>query len=377
MARLHPAVDHGTPRADLDDAVAALSARAAAATDDEMLVGVLRIVAMVSARGCDAHTGAYVWGGGAYPVDSLPLRLWAFEEGMVVVDALPPYRELIGWRIDAMGGHSIREVLAAVDPLVPRDNDMTVRLLEPRFVLIPQVLRGLGIVGPGPVTVALSRGSERRDVAVSPIALSEYNAWAGTYGLYPPAQNDVLYLSRMSDALWWRALDDGGLMYVQYNRVDRLPQSTLGDLRVALRSAGVDKVVVDVRLNTGGEVSAVDPMVDVFRDAAIDRPGHLFVVTGRNTFSATALFVARIDATTSAIVAGEPMSGCPTSYGNARSLTLSYTGISVSVATLLEVGVSADDRRPTIQPELPARLSLAAWLAHEDPVLAAVRAYRP
>ena len=98
MARLHPALDHGVSRGELDAAAAKLAASAPALTDDQLLVGVMKIVAMVSAGGCDAHTGAYVWGGGMYAVDSLPLRLWAFDEGLVVVDALSPYRKLIGWR---------------------------------------------------------------------------------------------------------------------------------------------------------------------------------------------------------------------------------------------------------------------------------------
>lgn len=104
-------------------------------------------------------------------------------------------------------------------------------------------------------------------------------------------------------------------------------------------------------------------------------PSSAFVITGRNTFSAAALFLARVDAGTSAIVTGESMSGCPTAYGNARSLTLEHSGLVVSVSTLLEIGTTADDRHPTIEPDVPARLSLAAWNAREDPALAAVRAY--
>ena len=376
MARLHPALDHGISRGELDAAAAKLAASVPASTDDELLVGVMKIVAMVSADGCDAHTGAYVWGGGTYAVDSLPLRLWLFDEGMVVVDALPPYRELIGWRIDTVNKRAMADVIAAVTPLVPRDNDTTIRLLLPRFVIIPQVLRGVGIAGAGPIDVGLTRGQEHRDLAIAPVPMREYNAWAGMYGLHPPSDPAVLYLSRMNDALWWRELD-GSLLYVQYNSVERMAQSVLADLRTALRAPGIETVVVDIRLNTGGEVSGIDPMVDLFKDPAVDRPGHFFVITGRNTFSAASMFLARIDAGTSAIVTGESMAGCPTTYGNDRSLTLEHSGLVVSVSTLFEIGASAADRRPTIEPELPARWSLAAWMARDDPALAAIRAYRP
>lgn len=377
MARLHPALDHGTTRADLDTAAAALSGRAPTATDDEMLVGVLRVVAMVSAQGCDGHTGAYVWGDGSYHVESLPLRLWYFDEGIVVIDALPPYRELIGWRIDTINGRSMQEVLAAVEPIVPRDNEATVRLLIPRFLLIPEILRGLGIAGSGPVRLALSRGADHREIPMTSMPMRDYNAWAGAYGLFLPSDPDVLYLSRLSDTLWWRSLEDGAVLYVQYNRVDRLPQASLESLRSALHAPGIDKVIVDIRHNFGGEVSAVDPMVKLFEDPVVDRPRHLFVITGRNTFSAAGLFLARLDASTSALVVGEPMAGCPTAFGNARPFALPFSGISVSVSTVLEVGVSAEDHRSTIEPELPSRLSLDAWLKRDDPALASIRGYRP
>jgi len=377
MARLHPELDHGTTRADLDAAVATLSERAPTATDDEMLVGVLRIVAMVSARGCDAHTGAYVWGDGSYQVESLPLRLWYFDEGIIVIDALAPYRDLVGFRIDMVNGRSMQEVLAALEPLVPRDNEATVHLLIPRFLLIPEILRGLGIVGAGPIRLGLSRGADHREIAMTSIPMREYNAWAGTYGLFLPSDPDVLYLSRIGEALWWRSLEAGAVLYVQYNRVDLLPQASLDSLRAALHAPGIDKVIVDIRHNFGGEVSAVDPIVKLFEDPIVDRPGHLFVITGRNTFSAAGLFLARLDARTSALIVGERMAACPTAFGNARRFTLPFTGISVSVSTLLEIGVSAQDRRSTIEPELPSRLSLDAWLKREDPALESIRGYRP
>jgi len=378
MGRLHPALEHSVSRSDLEMAAARLSSQIPTASDDQLLVGLIRIVAMVSSKGCDAHTGLYVWGEQTYAVDSLPLRLWWFDEGVYVVDALEPYRDLIGSTIEGIGTRRMSDVLAAIEPLVPRDNDMTVRLLMPRFLLIPQLLRGLGLIGPGSVDLSLSSGTGRAlTVAVKPIAMREYNAWAGAYGLHLPADASVPYLSRIDDALWWQSLDGGATLFVQYNRVDRLPLSTVESLRSALHAPGVINVIIDARHNYGGEVTAATQLLDLMKDPAVDRPGHLFVITGRNTFSATGIFVARADAETSAVVVGESMSGCPTAYGNARSLDLPKTGLSVSVATLLEVGVSADDTRPTIAPELSARLTPAAWLARRDPALEAIRAYRP
>src|SRR4051794_34537881 len=145
MDALHPQLDHGVPLGELNAAAAELATQAATASDDELLDGVMRVAAMVSREGCDAHTGAYVWGSTGYPLNSLPLRLWLFDDGAHIVDALDSYRPLIGGRIVTIGGMPVDEVIERLKPLIPRDNDWTVRLLTPRYLLMPQVLAGIGV----------------------------------------------------------------------------------------------------------------------------------------------------------------------------------------------------------------------------------------
>lgn len=378
MAAIHPNLFHGTSRTDLEARVAALWARVPTATDDELMVGVLRIVALVSAAGCDGHTGAFVWGTGTYPVDSLPLRLWLFDDDLVVVDALPPYADLIGLRVDAIESHPTADVLAFIDPLVPRDNAQTVRLVTPRFVLIPQVLRGLGLADEGPISLVLSsQGSASRTVDVDPLPMATYNAWAGPYGLHLPVDPDVHYLARIDDALWWELLPDGETLYVQDNRVDHLPDSQLNQLKVALADPEVARVVLDIRHNYGGELSALDPVAALFRDRIVDQPDRLFVIIGRNTFSAGSLLVARLERDTQAVFVGETMGGCPTLYGNSSDLELPFSGIVISVAGDLAVGVDPADTRQTIEPDVEAVLTLEEWAAGRDPALEAIVGVAP
>jgi hypothetical protein len=378
MDRIHPDLTHGVSRQDLDAAVDDLIATIPSATDDQLMTGVLRIVAMVSADGCDAHTGAFVWGTGTYPVDSLPLRLWLFGDEVVIVDALAPYESLVGSRIDTIDGLSIAEVIGDVTPLIPRDNDQTVRLLLPRYLLIPQVLRGLGIAGDGDVTLGLTDAAgASQPIDVEPIPMAAYNAWAGPYGLHLPADPDVLYLSRIDDAAWWARLPEAETLFVQWNRVDHLPLQTTRDLRDALADPALARVVLDLRHNYGGEVSAMEAMLDVFTDPVVNQPGRLYVITGRNTFSAASLFVARIDRDTDAELVGEPMGGCPTLYGNSSDVTLPFSGIVVSVAGMLEIGASADDGRRTILPDIPVELTREEWAQGSDPALGRITTFVP
>jgi len=375
MAAIHPDLAHSVSRAELDAAAAALAATIGTATDDELMVGLLRIVAMVSRAGCDAHTGAYIWGSGTYPVDSLPLRLWLFpgEDGdqVVIVDALPPYESLVGSRIDSIEGHQVAEVLAAIGPIVPRDNAQTVRLLTPRFLLIPQVLRGLGLADGGPVSLSVlaADGTTPSAPIVESIPMAEYNAWAGAYGLHLPADPDVRYLARIDDALWWEVLDDGETLYVQYNRVDRLPTTQVAELETALAAPAITRVLLDIRHNFGGELSALNEITPVLVGAARGEADRLFVIIGRNTFSAGSLLAARLERDAGATLFGEPTGGCPTIWSDPSDVALPWSGITVSVAGDTAVGVDPNDPRLTVEPDVDATLGVDEWLDGLDPAL--------
>ena len=379
LERIHPNPFHGTSKADMESAVAALVAEAPTRSDDQLMAGVARIASLVSAKGCDGHTGVYVWGTGTFPVESLPLRLWLFGDDLVIVDALPPHQDLIGARIETIEGHPIDEVRELLDPLIPRDNAQTVRLLTPRYLLIPQVLRGIGLANDSSVRFRFTLGGESREVDLASIPMEDYNNWAGPYGLHlplPPGHPDVRWQARVDDDLWWEMLLDGETLYVQYNRVEFLG-SNVTDLGVALKAPGVTRVVLDLRNNFGGEVRPLDTMVELFGDPAVDQPGKLFVITGRNTFSAATMLAARLEAQTGAVFIGEPMGGCPTFYGNVVELPLIHSGLSILISSTFEVGADANDTRQSIELDAQAELTQEEWAAGEDPAMAVILVATP
>ncbi len=373
LERLHPDPFHTTSKADLERAVAALDDAATSLDDDGLLVGLMRVVALVSAEGRDAHTGLYAWGEGEYPLTSLPLRLWVFDDGVHVVAALPPYEDLVGARIEAINGHPMTEVMATLDPLIPRDNDATVKLLLPRFMLIPEVLHGAGLADdPGSVSLTVAGdGTSTRTVDVEPVSMADYNAWAGPYGLHLPDDPRTRYLARASEPLWFEDAAPG-VVYVGYNRVDGVQAAVLAGLKARLAEPDVDAVVIDIRHNYGGEVHAMEAMLRTL--SAVPATAHRWLLTSRNTFSAASMFAARFTEDPDVTVVGEPMGGSPSLWGNARPVDLGDTGLVMDVSTLFEVGSDPDDPRLTIEPDIPVELTAADVAAGRDPVMATVLA---
>ncbi len=353
-------------------AVADLARSIDGATDDELMAGVLRIVALVSAGGRDSHTGAYVWGYGTFPTYTLPLRLWVFPEGVVVVDALPPYEGLIGHTVASIGGRPVGDVLAKLDPFMPRDNPETLTLLAPRFLLTTEILHGAGLIAdPSVVPIEFSEPPSTEPVVVAAIETSAYNAWATPYGLFLPTRADVAYLARSTEPIWWR-IDDGTTLYVQYNRVTHLSGTTLDELKAALATPGITRLIVDIRHNYGGESFGYQSVVDAVVAGAAGRTRGTFLITGRNTYSAASLFTAALTDRTAVMIVGEAMGGSPALFGNARDVSLPFSGIVINVATEFFQPVPGDERLG-IAPDRAVPLGLADFLAGRDPALAAIQ----
>ena len=81
-------------------------------------------------------------------------------------------------------------------------------------------------------------------------------------------------------------------------------------------------MIVDVRLNPGGDNTAYRPLLDVLRSRFVNRPGRLVLLTGRVTFSAAGNFAAEVDARTRARIVGEAAGGSPHNYGDTVEVEL-------------------------------------------------------
>ena len=212
-------------------------------------------------------------------------------------------------------------------------------------------------------------------VEVTAIPTAEYNEWATPYGLHLPIRPDVPYLVRSEEPIWTR-VDGGATLYIQYNRVTKLPFDELDPLRTAIADPALSRVIVDVRHNYGGETFGYPPVADALAAAATGWSGGLFLITGRNTFSAASLFAADLTSRAHVTVVGEPMGGSPSLFGNARDVRLPYSGLVLNVATEFFQPVAGDDRLE-LPPDLLVQLSLADFLAGRDPALAAIEGASP
>ena len=265
----------------------------------------------------------------------------------------------------AIGGTPIDEVVELVRPLVPHDNESGFRWLLPEYLTTAEVLRGLGVVEGDTATFSFADGSE---AALEPVDAGEVASTLGGAPAPLPTDHDPVWLRDLATDQWLTTLEGGKVVYLGYRLTTGPTHDTAERLFALARKPGVRRVIVDVRLNHGGDNTTYGPLLDVLARPVVQR--KLVVLTGRSTFSAAGNFVADVDRATSARFVGEPAGGAPSQWGDSIAIMLERTGLTVHVATVYwEFGPPGDKRQET-PVDVRVEPTAADFFAGRDPVLA-------
>jgi Peptidase family S41 len=374
IEQIHPAPFRSISRERFEAGVHQLARRAPTISRDELLDGVLRILVSLGPR--NGHTGLFPGDpGNVRPLHLYPIRLYRFADGVFVVDAED--KGLVGRRLVAVDGTPVERVFELVDPLVPHDNAWNTRGMAPHYALTAEVLHGLGIVDTaGPVDFTLEAlGGGRSDVTLTPIPGPQYASEFADplHGHYPsvlPSAPRPLYLANSAKALWVGRLAGGRAVYVGYNAVSAPAPALLRRIRRLALAAGTRRVIVDVRMNGGGDNTTYGPLLDLFASKQVNHRGKLYLLIGRATFSAAANFAAEIDRATRAVIVGEPTGGGVETYGDTVPVLLPSLGWYVYVASRYhERKRGPNDHRLAVAPDVRIALTSAQYFAGQDPVL--------
>jgi hypothetical protein len=377
LEAIHPDLFASVPRARFRSAVERAAARADEISENELLVELMRLAALPGIG--NGHTGIFP-GDPQHRRDLhfYPLRLYAFPDGTYVVDE-KGNDGLVGARLTAIGGMPYAEVAKRIKPLVPHDNESNLQGLLPHYVLTAEVIDGLGIAdGVGPLEFTFAQGRRSRTVTLSPITVPSYvstfrDPIHGHYpSLLPRRKPTPLYLRRSASPLWVGTLDRGRAVFVGFNSVQLPSNAIVNRITNLARGPKVKRVIVDLRLNGGGNNQTYGSLLGAFSDESVNKRGRLFVLIGRATFSAAANFAADVDRLTKATFVGEPTGGGVEIYGDTTPLLLPKSGIGVRIATRYwNFGKGAGDKRLAINPDKKVKVTVADFLAGRDPVLRA------
>ena len=371
MEAIHPDLFHGVPKDEFDAAVDDLVASMPRLNDDEILVGVMHLVAMISSHGRDGHMG--VWPpDNPEAVHRFPIRLWEFPDGLFVTAARQPNEHLVGSRILSVDGEPIGQVFRRLDPVVPRDNASNLRDARTVFLTSAEVLDGIGIAD-DPLTMTVrveSPDGSRRTATIDAVDAEAYADWVGGWELLLPQRPDLLFLRDPADPFWLEYLPPSRTLYVQYNVVHEHSSQAVNEIERAMREHQVSRLVLDLRNNGGGEAGGYRELLRFLAGPEFDRRGRLSVLIGRLTFSAGSSLAVLLERRAAhAVFFGEDSGGAPNFWADPDTVTLPNSGLHVLIASRYFGIGGPDDTRTTIEPDFVVPFSSSDYFAGRDPVL--------
>jgi hypothetical protein len=366
-------------RARFERAVNGLDRRLPELQDHQVAVELSRLVAMAS----DGHTELALTQE-ATGFRRYPLLLYEFGAGLGdelrIVAAGGGLEGAVGGRVTRIGELATRAAAARVEPLLARDNDMEILHAGPAYLAIPEVLHALGIAPDMEslaLTAALATGEERT-VTVRPEGQpgTDPREWASARAL--GGASTPLYLQKTDENYWFTYLEDGRTLYCQYNRCT--DGSDGPSIKAFAREMfafadghPVEKLVVDLRLNPGGNFRLSAPIVDGVRARPdLTGPDHLFVITGRRTFSAGMVTALLLERDAGATIAGEHSRGTPNGSANHEWFHLPNSRLQVDFTDQWHTPWPELGDAPYLPVDLEARVTFADYLAGRDPVLEAI-----
>ena len=365
-------------RDEYEAAVKALYDRAPSLSEDEILVGMMHIVAMIK----DGHTNIVpreYFRSGVFPI-----KLYVYSDGIFVQKAAPEYAEMVGARVIKIGGMTAEDAFQTVGQVAFADNEMGVKAIVPLMMTVPEVLAGSKVItDKTKLELVVEAAGKQKTFEIHPTARLD-DIVRTTPSTWTDAVNKAklpLYMKDPANIYWYEYLKDQKIVYIQHNGIANKPDEPVGDfyerVMAFVEANAVEKLVLDLRFNGGGNNTLNRQVVIALIKSKLNQRGKFFVITGRETFSAAQNLVNQLEKYTNAIFVGEPTAAHPNHYGDNRPFTLPNSKITVRASTLWWQDLDPRDDRFWTAPEIAADLSSEDYRNGKDTALQSVLDYVP
>jgi hypothetical protein len=323
LPKRHPDAFRFTDRLAFDEAVHELDHKLDGLNADEIYVGMDRIANLIG----DGHTYIRV------PADdaNLPIDIERFGDDYRLVAVADGNQKALGARVLKVEDLPIDQARSLMLPLTPGDETRELQNLRAIDFLTGGIfLHGLRIAPQRDKVRYTLAGDDGHEftIDVHSVAPDQKLNWTYVYK-EPP-----LFRQKPEQSFWYFYLPDSRTVYCSFRGYKDLGKESKG-LFDLIKQQHPDKLVIDMRLNGGGDYTeGLKFLVHPIRDLTdINRKGHLFVLIGPGTFSAAMSNSAHFRYQTNAILVGQQIGEKPNSYQEPREMKLPNSHWTVRYST--------------------------------------------
>jgi tetratricopeptide (TPR) repeat protein len=323
------------------------------------------------------------------PVHQLPVNLYHFNDGVYVQGVHKDYGQALGAKVIAIANMPIADVLKAIYPVVPVENDQYFKSFGFLYLVSPEILHAQGVIKELSNTIEFTLEKKGETFNLNFDALSGIRNLPLKYGLIQQDDNWLdarnqdetpLYLKHLDKIYYYEYLPDQKAVYIRHSQIQDDPEENIPAFysRVFdfIEQNDVERLILDVRLNSGGNNYKNKAIVTrIIASTKINRPGNLFVILGRRTFSACQNLVNELDNYTNAVFIGEPTGENVNFYGDNRRVELPNSKIPVFLSFAWWQDKPQWENADWTVPHIAVDMSFEDYKTNADPVLKAALSF--
>ncbi len=306
----------------------------------------------------------------------LPIEIESYGDGTFIVGATAPFKELLGARLDRVEGLPLDDLRHSLKSYVPFTQEGWFHhVFDESFGIWPLLMDGAGIVKVSAFWTLGGIGADGKPFSMQvPLASeSAMRSWKWEEVPGSTALKDQYPRS----AYYFQILVQEKAVYFRLRSCEndrRKPfKGVLAGALKAIRESGAERLLVDLRGNTGGSEALVDRLVTALqKEPRLRGAGNLVVLTDAAVFSAAAVAAWRLRHDAGALLVGQTCGAGANHIGAVEDIRLP-SGRIASFGTQIHIinEAAPEDFKSPILPDLEARLTHRDVLKGRDPVVEA------
>jgi len=357
-----------------EDAATELRTKIPELQDHQILVGFLRLSAMIG----DAHTTVGA-GKGGRQFRNLPVGAVWTSEGLFIGAATEEYKDLLRKRVTAIGTTPLHDVESKLATLYATENESGRRDAARRSFVRVEALHALGLIDDlesVPILVEDTKG--QRTVRIKPLPA----AGQPKFIFAVDHQSKEAPISRRSprDRYGMEWMQEKKILYCWYDSCQDLPDRPVSvwcdEILKAIDSQPVERLVIDLRRNGGGNSSLAQRLIRGLRTRPqVNQKGTLFVLIGPGTYSSAMQNALQLRQQTQAVLVGLPTGGSPNAFGEINFVDLPYSKWRVQYST--KFFRDTNENVNTVSPDVTIEWTADEYFSGRDPTLERALKYDP
>ncbi len=358
LKKNHKNLFHNLSEAEFDASITALRENVVGKTDSDIYISLLKIISKIG----DSHTSISVnnsW------FSNLPLEVFIAYDGVLITGISEEYQQFIGDKIVAINGNDIEIVLDSFRDVIAFENEYCFKWFVTSYMRIPELYYYFGF------------SDSNNTLIINLESGNNIELVSGNFSMVTIYDNidKPLYLSNTQRYYWHQQIENSNILYIQYNKAKEMNSLSFNTFtnqvsEIVNQNSNINKIVVDLRLNSGGNSLIAKPLIQLLHSyVANDRlsADSIFTIIGRKTFSSAVLNSIELKNSINPVFIGEPSGGKPNHFGEVMAFSLPYSQIKVRYSTKYFSWLEND--YSSLLPNIEIELNSNDIIEGNDPIL--------